>query len=163
LLEQRIQTITVSARPASKPQLHLTAQGANLFTPDAPDIRDILSGIVLDAMIWNTGAPSIAVDWSLIIRIPNGDIVAQLTAFPEKLTLNRSSHGQTIFTSADELDLKTIKETVGPVATSGRLLFYARVSLEELKNPSTQLILSVKDALGTATTVTKKIGDWLSR
>jgi hypothetical protein len=67
-----------------KPDLHLAMSGGNVFIPDKmPGI----TGIGLDARVWNTGAPSVVIDWKFRI-IPNGKeaVLAQLTKMPNVLT-----------------------------------------------------------------------------
>jgi hypothetical protein len=63
-----------------KPELRLSMSGANVFTPDALDVRSRLTGVALDVKVWNTGAPSVATDWTLAV-IPQGKtpVLGQLT------------------------------------------------------------------------------------
>ncbi len=41
--------------------------GGNVFNPDAPDLRNRLTGIALNLKVWNTGAPCVATDWTLAV------------------------------------------------------------------------------------------------
>lgn len=61
--------------------------GGNVFVPDAPDMKDRLTGIQINARIWNVGSPSVATEWSLMV-VPQGmlPVIAQLTEAPELLT-----------------------------------------------------------------------------
>jgi hypothetical protein len=60
----------VERQQGSRPELRLSLLGGNIFVPDgAPE----LTGIALNARIWNTGEPSAATGWALTIIPPKYD------------------------------------------------------------------------------------------
>jgi hypothetical protein len=146
-----------------KPELRLVMLGANVFVPDAPDLKGQLTGIALDARIWNTGAPSVATSWSLVIIPKNGGLVpTQFTKIPPKLTVKGPVVGAVIKAS-DALDEKTNANPISTVPVDGTLLFYVKLPQNVVKDLDTRWELTVEDIYGKPTTVAKTLADWLQR
>jgi hypothetical protein len=145
---------------ATEPGLKISMSGANVFVPD--EARD-LTGIALDATVWNTGTPTRATEWNLAV-IPQGKrpVIAQLTAIPEFLRLGGAINSGVI-RGSDALDQKTLAADIGNSPISGKLLFYVPMKQEVVLAPSTRLELSVKDINKKETIIAKRMGDWLHR
>jgi hypothetical protein len=143
--------------------LKLSVAGGNVFEPDAPDMKGRYAGIALTTRIWNTGTPSIAIDWSLFV-IPKGKapVRAQLTGIPATLSL-RGPSGSAVIRAADALDLMTIKNPVQAAVVEGVLLFYAPLQRAIVLDAATELELSVKDAQGMEFKWKQRMGDWIKR
>jgi hypothetical protein len=168
LLEGNIQELSaqkpVIARTDERPNIKLSLLGGNVFVPDAPDIKNTLTGITLRARVWNIGKPSIGIEWSLSVLLPNkAPVLAQLTAIPEKLSLSGERSGKTSISSVNELDVKTIKTAISTDVVEGDLLFYVKAKRAEILDNDTVLELSVKDAYGKTFRTRQRIGDWLAR
>ena len=74
---------SASVPSVSKPELHLTISGGNVFIPTE---MPTWTGIGLDVRIWNTGSPSVVTEWTMKITANGGSSVrAQLTAMPNVL------------------------------------------------------------------------------
>ncbi len=146
-----------------RPELKLLMSGGNVFQPDMKDVRDRLTGIVLNAKIWNTGAPGVAIEWSLIV-IPQGmtPIVGQLTKIPEILRV-QGAINSAVIRASESLEEKTKITLVQSVPIEGVLLFYVPIKKETVLAPSTRLELAVKDIYGSETKVSQLMGDWLRR
>ncbi|MGO8753677.1 MAG: hypothetical protein ACLQHK_00400 [Gallionellaceae bacterium] len=154
------------ARPAEiplKPNLMLSMSGANIFIPDAPDMRNHLTGIAINAKVWNTGVSSVATEWSLSVILKDmPPIIAQLTKIPNSLHLNGPINS-TIIRAKDALDDKTKRIQIQRTPVEGTLLFYVPIKKNLIMEPSTKLELKVKDIYGKESATTKVMGDWLSR
>jgi hypothetical protein len=145
------------------PNLMLSMLGGNVFEPDAKDMHNRLTGIGINAKIWNTGAPSVATEWSLsVIPEKATPVIAQLTKIPETLRLSGSINSAVI-RSSESLEDKTKTAPVQATPVEGTLLFYAPIKREMVLAPSTRLELIVKDIEGKETKITKVMGDWLHR
>jgi hypothetical protein len=146
------------AEITKRPEFHLILLGMSTFTPDqAPGI----TGINIAARLWNTGAPSIAIAWSLVL-LPNGrvPILAQYTMKPE--TLRAAGDFQSsIMRASGGLDVKTSTTPVGEIPIDGDILFYARIPSEVIKHPETWIEMSVKDKYERDVVAKQKVGDWL--
>ena len=144
----------------ARPEFHLAMMGGNVFVPSkAP----LLTGIAIDARIWNTGASSIATGWSLQIT-PNGGmpVKAQLTAAPNRLTATGEFNNFQM--SSDEvLDIRTLQTAVGNAPVSGKLLFYVALAKPLVQAADTRWTLKVKDVYEQETTTSNIVGDWLQR
>jgi hypothetical protein len=146
--------------PESKlPEFHLLLDGGNIFIPDQ---AKELTGISLDARIWNLGKPSIVTAWSLTI-LPKDlmPIRAQFTKIPAELLIGGAN--STVIRASGSLADKTSKDTVGTDLVSGVLLFYVKLSKKTVVRPDTWLELSAKDLYGNEFTARQRMGDWLSR
>ena len=146
-----------------KPELRLSLFGGNVFIPDAPDVRDRLTGIHLRAMIWNTGAPSVATSWALTV-VPQAEtpVRGQLTAIADRVRA-AGSINSAVIRGADALDVKTRRESISATPVEGDLLFYCEIAKEVVMRPTTRLELAVKDIYGKESVFTQLMGDWLSR
>jgi hypothetical protein len=137
------------------------SEGGNVFIPVAEDlrVRDRFTGIALKAKIWNVGAPSVAIEWSLFV-IPQNvtPVVAQLTTIPESLRLEGPINS--VIRASDSLEAKTKTVPVKMTPVEGVLLFVVPLTQEIVLIPSTRLELTVKDINGIETKVSKLIGDW---
>jgi hypothetical protein len=151
--------ITIPTNNSSK--LSILMLGGNIFVPDGSDVQRPLTGIALDAKVWNIGTPSVAVEWSLVVT-PKGQlpISAQYTKMPEKLTLNGPP--TTVVHSSDSLDGKTANKSIGDTPVQGTLLFYVKLEKDVVLDPSTSLDLTVKDIYGGEASDTKLMGNWLT-
>jgi len=145
------------------PELKISMLGGNIFVPDAPDLHDQYTGIALVVRIWNTGKPSIATSWSLVV-VPQGQqpVVAQFTKIPDQLRAGGQLNSAVIRAS-DDLDPKTIRAPVTDIPLQGTLLFYVKLKKAIVVDPGTRLELSVQDAYGTEYVANKNIRDWMSR
>jgi hypothetical protein len=155
-------SVSQAPPPVQKANFHLSISGGNVFTPEAPDVRDRLTGIAINAKVWNTGNPSVATEWGLAV-IPKGQIpvVAQLTTIPDQLRLG-GPYNSVIIRSSDALNVKTAKEPiVNPI--DGTLLFYVKLQRSVVLDAATQVELSVKDIYGSETVVRQLMGNWLQR
>jgi hypothetical protein len=137
--------------------------GGNVFVPDVPDMQEQLTGIALTAKVWNTGAPSVAAEWSLTVT-PEGQqtVFAQWTQMPEVVTLYGTPH-PTVIHSSDALDKKTANNPIGDIPVEGALLFYVKLQKTVVLESSTRLDLSVRDIYGGTASDTQVLGDWLQR
>jgi hypothetical protein len=149
--------------PEQKPKFMLLMNGGNVFMPNAPDMHDHLTGIALNAKIWNIGTPSVATEWSLRVT-PKGKppINAQFSKIPDALHLNGPINS-TVIKSDDALDEKTKTTQIQNIPVEGTLLFYVQLPKETVMDPSTKLELKVKDIYGRESSAVHTIGDWLSR
>jgi hypothetical protein len=147
----------------TEPKMMLSMSGGNVFVPDAPDVRDRLTGIQITAQLWNVGSPSVATEWSLIV-VPQGmlPVIAQLITIPELLRASGPINSAVIHGS-NALDKRTKATPVRDQIVEGPLLFYASLPQAVVMDPHTRLELTVKDVLGRPTTTTKVMGDWLQR
>jgi len=136
--------------------------GGNVFVPDGPGTKG-LTGIAIDAKVWNTGGPSVATDWALFV-IPKGvaPVVGQLTKMPDTLRL-AGPINSSVITAAESLDAKTASTPVGNIPVAGRLLFYVPLSRDIVLAPTTQLRVDVFDIYKKGTTTSKLMGEWLRR
>jgi len=143
-----------------KPELHLTIMGGNVFVPDTVPGW---TGIGLNARIWNTGTPSTATSWSMVV-IPNGGqrVVAQLTEIPNVL-LAKGQVNSAKLLAEDSLETKTISTQIGMTPISGTLLFYVALPQVVVNDPGTVWEISVKDVYEKETTVHLLVGNWLQR
>jgi len=146
-----------------RPELKLSISGGNVFLPDAPDLHNKVTGIALNAKVWNTGGPSVATEWNLFI-IPQGatPLRAQLTKIPEHLKVGGAFNSLVIYAS-DALDAKTSQTQISSMPIEGVLLFYLPIPKVVIQAPSTRWELSVKDIYGNETRFNQLVGDWLTR
>lgn len=151
------------ASAAQRPELRLNMVGGSVFRPNMPDQQNLRTGITLDATVWNTGAPSVATAWSLVV-IPVGQmpVLGQLTKMADQIRAQGSINSDVIRAS-DALDAKTKKDPIGDIPIDGKLLFYIPLSQQIVLAPTTVLELSVKDIYGAETTVRQVMGDWWQR
>jgi len=93
--------------PTAKPNLKLSMYGANVFIPEAPDVRSKLTGIALNVKVWNIGGPTVVTEWNLFITAPGTvPVVAQLTRVPAHLRLGGPVNSAVI-QGSDDLEPKT--------------------------------------------------------
>jgi hypothetical protein len=160
---QLAESNTRQERSNAIPQLHISMRGGNIFEADSATVGKVI-GVVIDARVWNTGAPTYAVEWSLVASFPSGGIVAgQTTKIPPQL-IAMGPAGASVVTSEQALDEKTEKTPVESAPKGGKLLFYFRadqVSREKLLDSATILILSVKDSFDNVTETQQGMGKWL--
>jgi hypothetical protein len=146
----------------SMSDLRLSMLGGDVFIPHASDVRTY-TGIVIDAEVWNTGAPSAVVKWALMV-IPKGKppVSGQLTIIPKSLSLTGQYNNDVIY-GADALDQKTRAKPVSTTPIVGKLLFYVYLEKSVVVAPSTRLELSATDIYERETTVSQIMGEWLQR
>jgi hypothetical protein len=143
-----------------QPELHVAMSGANVFVPDKiPDV----TGIGLDAKVWNTGAPSIVTSWSLMVT-PNGGAptAAQLTQMPNVLMASGQFKSARLL-AENSLEYKTNDNQVGNKPVSGVLLFYIKLPKNIVQSDKTVWTLIAKDENETETRTSQLLGDWLQR
>jgi hypothetical protein len=143
----------------SRPALKISISGGNVFVPGVPQWNRY-TGIALDAKIWNTGKPSAATEWTLIV-MPKGvtPIHAQLLNIPDELRLGGTEIGIIVHAS-DDLLTKTEKMEITELPTYGKLLFLIKMDQAKVLEGSTRLLLSVKDIYGMESIATQTVGDW---
>jgi hypothetical protein len=148
---------------ALRPELKLAMSGGNVFLPDIPDSQNFRAGLAIDATAWNTGAPSVATAWSLVV-IPQGKkpVLAQLTKMPDQIRASGPINSGVI-RGSEALDIKTKKEPIQNIPVDGTLLFYVSLEQKVVLEPTTILELSVKDIYGTESLVRQVMGDWWHR
>jgi hypothetical protein len=143
------------------PELRALVDGANIFIPDARDMRNV-SGIALDVKIWNTGRPSAVVDYRLVIYPKVGNrVIGQITKIPDHFNAT-GKYNSLSMGAADDLSMKTIAK-VGNDIIIGKLLFYANIQKQLIEDANTEIELYFADDTGSATKIKKRIGDWMAR
>ena len=149
--------------PTAKPNLKLSMYGANVFIPEALDVRSKLTGIALNVKVWNIGGPTVVTEWNLFITAPGTvPVVAQLTRVPAYLRLGGPVNSAVI-QGSDDLEPKTAKTQIFATPIEGVLLFYVALPKAAVLDQGTRWQLTVKDIEGSETTIDKRVGDWLSR
>ena len=143
-----------------QPKLKLSMSGANVFVPDGEGLKQ-LTGIALNVKTWNTGTPSVAANWSLVVTPQsNVPVVAQLTKIPNSLKLSGNFNNVSI-NSVDALDVKTSSTPIGEIPVEGVLLFYVKLPKNVVSSSATHFELSVQDIYGNVSTTTQLMGNWL--
>jgi hypothetical protein len=144
---------------SARPSFRLLLQGANIFIPDT---EPNLTGIALDVIITNTGAPSVALDWSLSVVPSTGSPkAAQLTKMPKSLVARGPSNTAYI-NSSESLEESTLTDSLETnIPRSGKLLFY--IALPKQAVMDSVLELSVTDVKGNHFLVRQKTSEWLHR
>lgn len=147
----------------NKPKLAISMLGANVFIPEADDVRDNLTGIAIEARVWNTGTPSTVTKWSLKI-LPSGSqpVLAQFTKMPEQLSI-KGQFNNAQLTAAMSLETKTSFNNVTSELVQGMLLFYVQLPKKIAIAPTTLWELTAADVLGHEVTTSQTVGDWLTR
>jgi len=151
-------------RPSpNKPKLAISMLGANVFIPEAEDVKDKFTGIAIESRVWNTGSPSIISKWSLKI-LPSGSqpVLAQFTKMPDQLSIKGQFNNREL-TAAMSLEDKTSSKKVTSDPVQGTLLFYVPLEQKTVIAPTTSWELSANDVFGHKTSTKKIMGDWLSR
>jgi hypothetical protein len=145
-----------SPQEERKPELHVSFSGADIFLTREPDY----TGVALDTKVWNTGAPSVATDWSFIIT-PQGKlpVLGKLSEIPENLRL--AGRQSDVIHSTDSLVDKTKTNPISEIPIEGKLLFYADINLQVAKDPTTKWEILVKDIYGQSSSHSKMVGDLL--
>ena len=142
----------------SEAELRLALSGGNIFIPDQ---RPDLTGIALDAKIWNLGKPSVATEWNLVIESPGKKAVrAQLSVIPPNLKIGNGK--KKTIPRANALDVKTGTVEISTTPIEGVLLFYAQIEKQDILLAETVLTLSVQDIYGKETMIKQRIADWLT-
>ena len=156
------QTPAASAASAANTSAHfiINAEGASFYS--SPDDPKLLTGIVLDVQLRNSGMASKATGWSLTVTPKGGTVAAAQyeKTIPKALTFGDPPQ---ILRASEGLADKVLKKSLqsGQVA-SGRLLFYVRLPLASVQDPATKLTLSVQDIAGNMySTAPMVVGDWL--
>lgn len=143
------------------PSLSLALLGGNVFTPTD---RPTSTGLALEARIHNSGGPSRAINWRLMVR-PSGQVpkVAQLTNPPPKLRLG--GQRSDVLSQGDfSLEKKAMGTLLsrGDPPIEGKLLFYVEMLQADVIAPNTELELSVEDVDGRQVSARQRMGDWLT-
>ena len=167
VLVQPDQSIAQSGKPldatehnaTTSPDFKISILGANIFIPDG---RQDLTGVAIDARIRNAGAPSLATEWALEIRLPNGEIApAYPSKIPDELKLSGPS-GTTKIRAGESLDTRTFScQIASGEGFEGQLLFYTKASKPLVLDLNTVFKLSVEDVSGKRFTSSQRVGDLL--
>lgn len=132
------------------PSSHFTLNTAGaVFFPSAGNSS--LTGILMDVQIRNSGAPSIATAWKLMVIPKNGmQAAAQFNPIPSSRKESILSNDPPVVVKAsDGLAEKVANRTIPQGKNmSGKLLFYVSLPLATVEDPSTRLRLSVQDING---------------
>ncbi len=143
-----------------KPDIKLAMVGANVFEPDMASVHG-MTGIALNAKIWNTGSPSVATDWSLFVLTKNTPpIRAQLTGIPDSLRVGGPVNS-IVIRSSDSLEEKTKLIDLTQIPVYGYLLFYVKMKRQVVLSQGTIFELCVKDIFGKETKIEQRMSDWL--
>jgi hypothetical protein len=140
--------------------LKIKMSGANIFEPSGEQYRH-LTGMAIRTTIWNVGAPSAIIAWSLrVVTDTNESAECMALAMPERLDLKGSP--SITLRATDSLMSKTEDKPVGTTPVIGQLLFYVEMAKLKILQPDTRLMLTVTDIFDRRTTVTQRVGDWFS-
>jgi hypothetical protein len=133
--------------------------GGNIFVPDKDPS---LTGILLDVVITNNGAPSIAWNWQLeVIPTLGTPKEAQLTTIPPSLVARGEINPAHASSSESLLDSTLAQPLQTGIPRSGKLLFY--VAMPRTDVATSVIELTVKDAKGHPFLVRQDIKNWMSR
>lgn len=146
---QSEQTI-LAAHP--EPELHILMTGGDVFV-----VGPETTGIRLNTRIWNTGAPSVATSWSLVI-FPPGPTVPVRTQFVTIDHTYRMPDGFE-FGPSDSLDAATLKAPVTSVPTTGSVLFMAPLPRDIVNRSRMKLI--VKDIHEHQSDTFQDMNEWM--
>ena len=143
---------------ASTPQFRLLfLNSGNIFVYSPPGLHGSLTGITLDAKIWNTGTPSVVSSWSILVDPENGN-----SAGGQSVEIRAPMHIKGRYVSptirpSDSLDAKTAFTKVGQTPVEGTLLFY--VPLRESDVLNSTVTLTAKDIYGNPYSITVYMRD----
>jgi hypothetical protein len=143
---------------ATETAFKLDLRGGNIFQPGRADMHHV-AALALDVRIWNLGAPSAAIDWTLTVQLADGRR-AKIGNTKIANEITSTETGSVLAYGKDNLDDKTGQSPVGRVPIQGTLLFIVDLPKAEIIQPETRLELSVKDVFGHVYNVTQRIGDW---
>ena len=157
------QTKDLNPKPicvAATPDIHISLLGANVFIPDS---EPNLTGIAIDARVWNTGRPTNITEWKLEI-LPNGKdpVLAQFTKMPNVITAKGKINSASI-RLRDSLADKSLENKIAQTPVEGVILFYVSLPKAVVQNDTTVWRLSIKDLDERETTTSHLLGDWLKR
>jgi hypothetical protein len=148
---------------ATSPDFKLSILGGIVFIPDQDSA---LTGIAIEVRIRNSGTPSIATDWSMLVHLPRNDriIAAQLTKPPPVLTLNGPA-GKVLLHASESIEDKVASKPMraGDPPVQGWLLFYLTLPKPDVIAPDTILEIRVEDFSGHVFSKKQRMGDWLQR
>lgn len=158
--EQQIQPPFVSntthGERAVKPAIKLFMMGGNIFSSALNG--EPMTGIAIDARVWNVGNPAAIVRWRLEIIPIDTPFSCDLSEIPDTLTLNGPV--QTVIHGADALDKRVGVQLVGAAPFQGRLLFYSELPQATVMSPNTRLRLIAEDVYGTEYKTEQLMGAW---
>jgi hypothetical protein len=143
-----------------RPEFRLVLMGGDIFVTDSDPKW---TGLALGIRIWNTGAPSVTVSWSLAIA-PKGQtpVLAQWSKRPEQIRAG-GIRNSAIIRASEGIDLITAETPVNAIPIQGNVVFYTDLEKSIVTHPDTWLELSVKDIYEHETIARQKMGDWLHR
>lgn len=146
-----------SASPeAPKPAIKVRLHGANMFT--SAFRGEPVTGVVLHAAVWNTGAPSAIVRWRLEIIPLDAPFSCDLSEIPDTLTLDGPVRN--VFRGSEALDKRLGVQMLGIAPFDGRLLFYTDLPQATVLAANTRLKLIVEDVYGNEYSTEQLIGAW---
>ena len=149
-------TISIAAPPA-KAELRFSANGGDFSTPNG---RHGTTLMAISAAIWNTGAPSIAVDWSLYVYPAGGLPVRGLAVMVDDYRAGGEQRGVVIRQSDLLIEKTRLIPISGAIPIPGLLVFVVGLSKEIVEADTTRLELSVKDNRGQETRQSIVMRDW---
>lgn len=140
----------------TRPNVGLHIDGANIFVPDE---NTSMTGIALNAKVWNAGSDTILIDWDLrILPADAPAVAAQITIMPPLISMQ---HGEPIKGSESLLD-RLGSRPVPSTPLEGILLFYAKIPKQLVIDPDTVIELCARDIHSNSFTFKHRMGDWLS-
>lgn len=145
MLRSQFENLSQESQPKLlPPSFTLVMQGGNIFVPTE---EPALTGISLDVVISNTGAPSVVLDWKLsVIPVTGSPRSAQLTKIPASLVL-RGKAGVAHVSESESLMESVLSSPIEPnVPRKGTLLFYVALSRSDVL--TSVLELSAIDVTG---------------
>lgn len=151
---------TLRSATTEAPEFRINLLGANIF--ESTGNSDI-TGILIDARIWNTGKPSIITEIELTLIVEgNAPILAQFTKMPNRLDLSGQNAGNSVLAERDDLERIVTSAAIGATLVEGKALFYAHVPKLKVLHPNTRFEFSVRDLYRKQTTVSKTMNEWLA-
>lgn len=137
----------------------LVIQGGNVFVPTE---EPTLTGLSLDVVISNTGAPSVVLDWKLsVIPVTGSPRSAQLTKIPSSLVL-RGKAGTAHVSESESLMESALSTPIeANIPRKGKLLFY--VALPKSDVLTSVLELSATDVTGKTFMLRQDLKELLQR
>jgi hypothetical protein len=125
----------------------LFLDSGNVFMYSPPGLRNAITGITLDAKIWNIGAPSIVSNWTITVAPADGGDPVGGQSIPIKRLMHLNGRYSTAtITPSSSLAAKTEFAKVGQTPIEGTLLFYVPLSQKSVLN--SKITLTAKDLYG---------------
>lgn len=151
---------TQRSATTESPEFRINLLGANVFKPTG---NSDITGILIDARIWNTGTPSIITEIELVLFLEGHTTIStQFTTMPDRLNLSGQNAGALVLAERDDIERKVTSTAVGASLVEGKALFYAKVTRAKVLHSDTRFEFSIRDIYGKRTTVSKAMNEWLA-